>query len=61
MPNEDSKLATELDQRLARYIPTDKKNVQHIDVKTEDLNFSMQARTRSQQNFLQRQPYTGDA
>lgn len=61
MPNEDSQLATELEQRLARYIPKDKKDIQRIDVETEDWNASIQARTRSQQSFMQRQPYTGDA
>jgi hypothetical protein len=61
MPNEDSKLATELEQHLAGYILKDKKNVQQTDVKAEDWNVSIQAPTRSQQHFIQRQPYTGDA
>ena len=61
MPNEDSKLATELEQRLAAYIPKqNKENTRRTDFGMKDWEASIQTPTRSQQNLIQRQPYTGD-
>jgi hypothetical protein len=62
MPNEDSKLAARLEQRLARLILQDKKKIQRVDAEMEKWDASIQAPIRTSQVFIQRQQYyTGDA
>jgi hypothetical protein len=62
MPNEDSKLAAQLEQRLARLILQDKKKIQRVDAEIEEWDTSIQAPIRPPQPFIQRQQYyTGDA
>jgi hypothetical protein len=62
MPNEDSKLAARLEQRLARLILPDKKKIQRVDAEIEEWDTSIQAPIRPSRLFIQRQQYyTGDA
>ena len=59
---EDLKLATHLEQRLARLVQQDKRKIQRIDAEMEQWGASIPVPVRASQPFIQRQQYyTGDA